>query len=309
MILHYFKQVYFTDSGPHRPYAKASFERTAEDILTEWENNQETLRKMKSDGVILGHMNFIDMELLEKELDLTKCNLSFSDDMRYCLIRKKYVPEGKVKDRYVLEILEQVKEEVLSPEDESFIEKLKEFQERGGMSLLKEQSADILAIATIGDHFDCYYPNCEYIESLWTVNYGPFDDYLDKRIIKYSLWGRGFDHFELVVRAALYQSETVDKAIELIDSFCKDCRGRRLTDEELLKFHVNVEKYHKNWPFCYIGEKAGFYFVTYDFNCQASGVTKNPEEFEAIIGDAGYTAWALAAYSGGGYYRCGGAPV
>ena len=309
MILYSFKQVYYTDSGPHRPYAKTSFSKSAEDILAEWENKQETLKTMKQYGGILCHMNFIDMELLEKELDLTKYNLSFSDDMKYCLIRMKYVPEGKVRDRYVLEILEQVNEEVLAPEEESFIEKLKEYQERGGISLLKEQRADIMAIATIGAHFDCYTPNCDFIKSLWTVNYDPLEKYIDKMIVKYSSTGRTFDRFELAVRSALYQSDSVDQALELVDSVFKDCCGRRLTDDELLKFHVNVEKYHKNWPFCYIGEKAGFYFVTYDFNCQASGVTANPDEFETIIGDAGYTAWALAAYSSGGYYRCGGAPV
>ena len=307
MILRFFKQVFYTKSGPHRPYAKASFERTAEDILTEWENNQETLKKMKSDGGIFSILYFIDMDLLEMERDLTDYHLFFSDDMKYCLIRRKFVPEGKVREIYQLEILKQVNEEVLAPEDESFIKKFKEYQERGGKSLLNDLRADVMAIAAIGGHFDFYTPNCEYIESLWTVNYGPLDNNIDKKIIK--LWGRGTDHFELAVRSALYQSETVDQALELIDSVFKDCPGRRLTDEELMRFHVNVEKYHKNWPFCYIGEKAGFYFVTYDFNCQASGVTKNPEEFEAIIGDASYTAWALAAYSGGGYYRCGGAPV
>lgn len=309
MILHSFKQVYYTENAPHCPYAKASFTKKAEDIFYEWETNQETLKAMEQSGRIFSHLDFIDMELLDQDLDRTRIDLSFSDDMRYCLIRMKYVPEGKVRDRYELEILELVNEVVLAPEEEAFIEKLKEFRKRDGMSLLSGLYADLRAITTIDAHFGCYCPNCEYIKSLWTVNYGPLDNYMDKKIVKYSLTGRSFDRFDLAVRSALYQSETVDQAIELIDSVFKDCRGRRLSDEELLKLHVNIEKYHKNWPFCYIGEKSGFYFVTYDFNCQASGVTKNLDEFETLIGDASYTAWALAAYSGGGYYRCGGAPV
>ena len=310
MIIHSYKKVFFTDSGPKRPFAKNYNQSSISDVLREWETNQESIKRMDRPGSIIYRLDFINFEFLEQRFNLDEFNLSFSDDLKYCVIRKNYIPEGKVRERYELEILEQVNEVVLSSKEEAFILRLKEFQEKRCESQLCISLADIQAIQTIDDHFSCYCPDCEYIESLWTINLGPLEQYMNEPIVKNCPISSRTDRFALAVRSALYQSDSVDQALELANSVFKDCGcGRRLSDDELLKFKVELDHYHKYWPYCYIGEKSGFYFVTYDFNCQASGVTDKPEAFENLINEAGYTSWALAAYSGGGHYRCGGVPI
>ena len=310
MTIRSYKKVFFTDSGPKRPFAKGYYQSSIEDVLGEWETNQGTLKKMDQPGSIMYRLDFINHELLERRFNLKDIDFSFSDNLKYCVVRRKYIPEGKVRERYELEILEQVNEIELSPKEEAFILRLKEFQERGCESQLCISLADIEAIQAIDSHFGCYYPDCEYIESIWKINLGPLEQYMDEAIVKKCPISSRQDAFALAVRSALYQCDSVDHAIELANSVFKECGcGRRLSDDELLKFNVKLDNYHKYWPHCYIGEKSGFYFVTYNFDCQASGVTDKPEAFENIINEAGYTAWALAAYSGGGHYRCGGVPI
>lgn len=310
MIIRSYKQVFFTHSGPKCPFAKNYNQSSISDILSEWDTNQELIKRMEKPGGILYSLDFVNYEFLEQRINLDDINLSFSDNLKYCVIRRKYIPESKVRERFELEILELKSEVVLSPKEEAFILRLKEFQERQCESQLCISSADIDAIYAIDNHFSCFYPDCEYIKSLWTINFGPLEQYMEETIVKNCPISSRTDRFALAVRSALYQSDSVDQAMELANSVFKVCGcGRRLSDEELLKFNVELEHYHKFWPHCYIGEKSGFYFVTYDFNCQASGVTDKPETFEDLINNAGYTSWALAAYSGGGYYGCGGVPI
>ena len=310
MIINSYKKVFFTESGPKRPFAKNYYQSSIDDILREWDTNQEILKRIDQPGGYFYRFDFINRELLEQRFNLKDINLSFSDDLKYCVIRRKYIPEGKVRERYELEILKKENEVLLSPKEEAFILKLSEFKEKGFESQLCVSFADIEAIKTIDDHFNMYFPNCEYIEGLWKINLGPLEQCMDETIVKNCPVSRRADIFALAVRSALYQSDSVNHAIELANSVFKDCGcGRRLSDDELLKFNVNLDYYHKHWPYCYIGEKSGFYFVTYGFSCQASGVTDQPEVFEDLINEAGYTAWALDAYSGGGHYRCGGTPV
>lgn len=311
MTIQSFKKIYFTSNRPEiGVLAKEAYGKTAEEVLHEWRTNPDAFYERGQYGGIFHRLNFIDDELFGMEHDREGLDIAFSDDHRLCLVRLKYVPEGKVKERYELEILERTGEEVLSPEDEAFIVKLKEYRRRGGKSLLSIPEADIMAIRTINDHFKIYHPECKYVEDLWKVGFGPLEQYKDRKILAFSSFNRTPDEFELLLRSALYQSGSVDEAVELANSVFKNCDcGRRLTDGELRRFKVDVDEYHKNWPSCYIGEKEGFYFVTYGFNCQASAVTDDPEAFGRMISEAGYTAWALSAYSGGGQYGCGGVPV
>ena len=310
MTIQSFKKVYYTESGPKRPFAKNAYGKTTAEVLREWETNPDPFHEVEQFGFTFGRLSFIDDELFGMEHNREGLDISFSDDHRLCLVRLKHVPEGKVREVFELEILESVGEEVLSPEDEAFIVKLKEYRRRGGKSLLTIPEADIMAIRTIDDHFKIFHPECKYVENLWKVSFGPLEQYLDRKVLAYSSFNKTPDEFELLMRSALYQSGSVDEALELANSVFKNCDcGRGLTDEELRRFKVDVDEYHKNWPSCYIGEKGGFYFVTYGFNCQASAVTDDPEAFGRMISEAGYTAWALSAYSGGGQYGCGGVPI
>ena len=310
MILRSYKQIFFTNSGPKRPFAKKFFESSIEDILHEWETNHDTLLTMDQEGGFFYKLDYIDSDLLELRYNLDGINLSFSGNFKHCVVRQKFVPEGNVRERFELAILEQVGEEVLSEKDESYIERVREFKKRGCESQLCIEAADIRAINTINDRFSIYTPDCKYVPGLWTINLGTLEQHMNERFVQKCPASNRDGLFALAVRSAIYQSESVEQAIELANAVFKECGcGRRLSDDELLKFNVDLDHYHKYWPHCYIGEKSGFYFVTYDFDCQASGVTDKPEEFEFIINDAAYTSWALAAYSGGGLYRCGGRPV
>jgi hypothetical protein len=256
MILRHYQSVLYTNSGPKRPFAKALFGKSIEDVIYEWENNKDALSDTEQTGTLFHYrFDFIDWDLFKQDTVLDGIDLSFSQDMKYCIIRKKHIPSGKVRELFELEIYELDAEEVLSPQDEAFILKLKEFREKDYASRLSICSADISAIQAIDQYFNFHETSCEYIPELWSIHLEQLEPNMDVPIVRFSTYGE-CDLFALAVRSAIYATNSIEEAIELANSVFKECGcGRRLTDEELLIFGVDVEDYHKEWPHCYIGEK------------------------------------------------------
>jgi hypothetical protein len=312
MVNKIYKRVYSTASGPGRPFAKEYNDRSVEEIVDAWRSGGDAVKRMGVDsGILYPTINYIDRDLLELDRYPADLDLSFSEDGRYCVIRRKYIPEGGTRCRYELEIKELQKEEVLTPEEEAFILKLKVFISRGGESQLCICEGDIIALETIPGCVDWGSSYYEKYPDFAKLDFGPLESFQDVRILKYTAINHWPSRFDMLIRSALYQSSTVDEAVELANSVFSKCGcGRRLTDGELIQFGIDLEWYHRMWPRVYIGEKSGVYFV-YTDGCSTlcCGVTDKPEEFKDTIERAFDAASQAELFSGGGHYRCGGRPV
>lgn len=307
MILKEYYKVFYTSSGPKRPLAKASFKKSVEDIVYEWEHNREEMKKMESQWHILYSLKYIDEELFEQEYKGR--DISFSSDMKYCVVRRKEIPYGKVREQYEMEILALSRERVLPPKDESFINKLKEYRKRDCVSQLSIDMAGLKAIDAVNDCFVMCQTDCEYVPELWTIDLGPLQEATDSTLAYLSQttsYGSIDSRISYAIMVALYKSNSVDEAIKLASSVFKNCsRVRQLSEEELLSYNVDLKACHEQLSYYYIGEKAGFFFVTYKFS--VTRVTRDPMRLDSLMADISYEAYASALYSNsGGYYGCGG---
>ena len=303
MIKRNYQQVFYTNSSTSRPFAKLFYDKTADEIVNEWLNNEKVLTQEQSGGIVYG-FSYIDEELRQQENLLIDRDLSFTEDMQYSIVRIKTVPKGKSYERFELEILKAKEEVILSPDEESFTNKLKEFRREDYWSKLCVQPYDLFAIANVGESYyynlECFY-DYDHHPDLWKINLG----ILEPEPVEDSSPYHIYDRFHNAVRTALRNSNTVEDAVSLLNTVLKDSgAGRRLTDEELLSFGIDLEAYHRDWPKCYIGEKGGDYFISLD---DCAGVTNGPSGFEEIIDAVINRARTEALFSGStGLKGCGG---
>ena len=309
MFLRYYKIVYNTGSGPRRPFAKQAFSMGAEEIVKACEQFPEYLRAHQNIEAIGGStFYFIDVDLIDKEDDSFPWEYTFTSDNKFCIMRHKFIPEGGVRERYALIVMQMTRERELSEKEESFINKLKEFRERDGATKLCICASDIVCMQCAAAWWEYEYGE---MPNFGAIDFGPLKAFMDEEIVNYACDYRFKpDEFGKAVRSALFQSETVDEAIELANSVFVNCGcGRRLSDEELLSLGINLESYHKNWPRTYIGEINGNYFVNVEEDHMSSGVSKDLDGLRGLIQDAEYRSYASALYRNGGRYRCGGRPI
>ena len=317
MILRKYANVFYSNSGPHRSFAKKAYSMNVEDLVKEWEQNKDDLdsQRVDNESIISSVFNYIDDELLEKTEYPETVDIFFTKDGNYRLVRNKYVPQGKVRERFEVQIMELQAERELSEKEEAFVNKLKEFRARDGASKLSRCAEDFSALRAAKEwcHWSYEAPDIDKeCPDFGTIDIGPLKDYMDVEIVNYdplTNWPRGF--FTQAVRSALYQCDTVDEAIDLANSVFETCGcGRRLTDEELVALGVDLNSYHKRWPRIYIGEKMGYLFVSVNSDSDSSGVSRDLGHFRVLLIDAEDRAYASALYRGsGGLYRCGGTPV
>jgi hypothetical protein len=313
MDLRTYKQVFYTCSGPKRPFAKQYFDKPVEVILQGMEG------ATPANGGLFHTIHYINDELMGLAPSCPEPpGLTFSGDGRFCVARRRYVPEGNVRYRYELEVLERCSEEELSPKEEAYFEKLKEFRTRGCETRLCISNADVEAVWILScvqsDPDYLLYPAMTVDPESWELDFGPLKDFMYLKVVEYTPTTPNSHNlpslFQRAVRAALYLSDTVDEAVVLANEVLGDCGcGRRLTDDELLSFGVDLNWYHRVWPRAYMGERNGYYFIKHDSSEFTAGMTNDPKAFPQLVDQVEERAYGLAMFSGGGYYRCGGRPV